>query len=910
MAESNSNKSASANTSDASNAAACLEALSFSPPPKKLSNAPSVSAASTSTASTSKPSSWSNALTDMIPKKGVPFSEQDGTMHSATLQPSISTEEPSPVPSANDTVTDPGKDLIERKPGVEDMIPPNTTVPDQFAPSSPSVETKPSASDSTLVPSSLAEVVAVSMPPSSDPEPSPPVEQSAEMPAPCPSTDDAIPGTSPAVTPNVLSQPVPTIDAKPPASVPTSDLDTPALMIAAVGDEPTPEDMFEPLVSGGESPNSVTSAASTLNDIMPATSDDGHRLIPPPDNSQVPRVGDGGPPATVSIAPTLSSQTHPSSPASTLGESTLTTYTTPATFANSRSRARKEDGGSVDAAVWTELENDGVSLKSDDLGAIGTPNLEESPETPVRKATLAEIQRDTARTLRKQKEDYEQHQRFHDLKRHMDNQFEETNNIVTSGFTKTQAGLQQNSGKLDQSLAIAGEHTGLLQLITDSIALLFAQQEQHRGEKADVSNESAAISLARELYKSGFQGGTNEEIEEAIFNLNSSERLSLVQRHLEMMKMAKPEKPVSNVTHDGRREASVKTSDETLDAAPADDSATVFSSTIASHENRPPVASGRCGAGKGTGNENATISSMRNGSKQIVGPPPRSVLSQSTNKFQRRTCESLRPYSKKNQSKPSKFDTIQEKLFAGDDEWQLHVEGCNSLDMAMNDIEIDDKSIRHFLLVRGGKRVVLKRIAELLSMNRTERKVACLSVLGNFINKLKTAAATEAGHDATAIIISPLLKICGDRETSFVPELAMEKLLLLVDVAKHHNYYLPIHVLLNDWLRLSPSMLQCEKRMGRYAAALLGYTHDLNLTEDGRLGLLKAEENIIKAVRTCIHHKAASVREIGAQIFCAMDAHSDLCYLAESLYKNLKDGDVKKRLRSAKLNVEKNIYNN
>ena len=269
-----------------------------------------------------------------------------------------------------------------------------------------------------------------------------------------------------------LSQPAPSSESKPPASS-----DSIATLSVSAS-----KDMFEPLVSGDE----ISSSSATKPGVE---SDNGNRLIPPADNFEVPCVGGGGPPATVSIAPTLSSQTHPSSLASTLGESTLATHTTPAI---SRSRAAGNDDGSIDAALLKELDD--VSVESGYLDTVGTPDLEPD-ETPVPKATLADIARDTARTLKKQKEGYDEHQSFQDVKRHMDDQFKKTNENIKSGFTKTQEGVQQNSGKLD--------------LLMNSVALLFAQQEQHhQGVDMDANNENLAILLARLLHESGFQGGT------------------------------------------------------------------------------------------------------------------------------------------------------------------------------------------------------------------------------------------------------------------------------------------------------------------------------------------------------------------------------------------------------------------
>ena len=565
MAEPNSNKSTSSNASNAA-AAACLEELSFSPSPKRPTHASSksdIALTSTSSASTSKTSTWSNDLTVLIPQKGVPFSQQDGTMqHSATLQPT--------VPTADDTVTGPGMSTIEH---VEKTMQPSGTSPSQFAISSPSAEAKKSSpAEMTDKHPKLPSVVdEMSAKPSTVPDPSPPAPSSESKP---PASSDSIP----------------------PLSVSAS------------------KDMFEPLVSGDE----ISSSSATKPGVE---SDNGNRLIPPADNFEVPCVGDGGPPATVSIAPTLSSQTNPSSPASTLGESTLATHTTPAI---SRSRAAGNDDGSIDAALLKELDD--VSVESGYLDTVGTPDLGPD-ETPVPKATLADIARDTARTLKKQKEEYDEHQSFQDVKRHMDDQFKKTNENIKSGFTKTQEGVQQNSGKLD--------------LLMNSVALLFAQQEQHhQGVDMDANNENLAILLARSLHESGFQGGTKEEIEEAIFNLNNSDRLSLVQSHLQMMKMAEPEEPASNVTtgsselqpHDGRMVANVKSSEETSDAGPADGSVKDSSSTLASHENRPPVANVDGGAKKAIGNENAVSSSIRNGSSRFVASSlPRSTLSQSTN---------------------------------------------------------------------------------------------------------------------------------------------------------------------------------------------------------------------------------------------------------------------------------------
>ena len=891
MAEPNRNKSASATASDASNAAACLEALSFSPPPKKLSNAPSVPVASTSTATISEPPSWSDALADMIPQKGVPFSEQDGTMHSATLQPSISTEEPSPVPSANDAVANSGKGMIERKP--EEMIQPSATVPSQFAPSSPSIEAEHT---STLVPTSVAEVVALSMPPSFVPELSPAVETSVEMPVPRSSTKNVIPGTSPADAHDVLSEPVPSVDAKPPASVPTSFA-------------PSEDDPVVPLTLQSPDLNAESGIGldQTTNGIRMATKACGKKV-----RFEKSTVAED-PPSSSTVRPSLLS-----TPAVTRGS-----IEDLEGRANVLEELQKFDpDNELISPEARKISRQYDELISPEISPLVSPVPKKRPAQSAKQLAILE-QVKFEQTVRLQNVVNQNNK----LQKAVEAAAAATQNTIRSEAAVTNSKVDANSVKLDSTAVKLDRILSRLdeparQALDCSRQLAFEGTGTGTDANADASTAGFVnpASLYEQAVALAKEGKEKDEIDHILFDRYESVYGPEVEKALADVKAvsagnaapsrsetieATPTPTASSSAPRAFNGATLVEPSPPADTALAGVSAKAFN--VASRESRPPIANGSGGAGKSTciGNENTVSSSMRNGSKQIVGPPPRSVLSQSTNQSQRRTCESVCPFSRKNQSKPSKFDTIQEKLFAGNDKWQLHVDGCTSLDMAMNDIEVDDKSIRHFLLVRGGKRVVLKRIAELLSMNRTERRVACLSVLGNFINKLKAAAATEAGHDAAAIIISPLLKICGDRETSFVPELALEKLLLLVDVAKHHNYFLVIDVLLNDLLQLSPSMRQCEKRMGRFAAALLRYVQDLNLTEGGRVGLLKAGENIIKALRTCIHHKAASVREIGADVFCAIYTHSDLCHLAERLYKNLNDVDIKKRLRSAKLNVGK-----
>ena len=928
MAEPNSTSTnSSTSASDASDAAAVLEALAFSPPPKKLPNASSGSDVATASASYDKASSSrSDALTDMIPKKGVPFSEQDGTTHSATLEhPLIETSDPSKV----------GGGVVIETPK-EDIRVPTT----KSAPSTLPVETMPSALTSTFAKSFMTEVpdkhpallshlvvaaATSSVDPSSADYPSVEMhESSVSSPSPTFKDIDAAPpsfveDTAPVIVdlqaqrkpddveeillpsanmPNQFAPSIQSVEAKPSAPVSVVDMTDkhpilpPVDLVTASGElAATPS--FVPGPSSSVSSQPAPSSESKL----PALS--GSADIPTlsisASNSRPAAI-----PATISIASTTvagsNQQDHlrpaPSSPSASLGDSTLAS--------NFRTPAPKKGGcdennySAHDAnAFLSNFNCDGIKqmLKGYEVKVfvaspeepLLTEDTPEPPKTPSpqnRSVSVADREKRAERSQRKLKETQDAHELGTNALAMM---IDYTANKMDEGFTTTNTNIERNGKKIDD------------------LKELFLQSLQTKQDgAADGGSEEALIDyIAKVLIAKQEEGVPSRDIEDEMFlHIDDNILPAARERMREMMAsraadpssiIPQPEPTSDNAAagvevhlNDQGRGRKVAFADMTSDPVVVP----VHSDPQPSQPRRGPSNGGMEIANA----ENAGVPPTPRLQRTLLSTP----LTSTTNANRRTTSAKLSTANKSALAK--QFRAIVSQI--GSKKWKEKGEGLGPLALLCDGVDgFDYEHVLRFMMQK--ERTALMLLCACLEDSRSKVSMPASKAVISFARMacrnerpLKDTDALSDVSNSLEELAAVAIKLSGNQKGESFSRDGTACVIAISSAAAEHTYLKVIDVLLSSCV--DTDALKNMRKMIALSTALLIIVEGCDATAP-LLNMKKRGETIVTAVKLCIEHGSQYVRSNGEKAYIAMSTREEFMPLAVEVVRRLGD-EYRKRL--------------